>query len=253
MDFQYFFPSNGEPTERTATFNSDEEFLKAYFADRQPSMIFTSKNSLRDYELSLADVFPLYFPLGTGSIRGEKRTNAVSDIECLRHYLRLSLPQFQKADFILVVSQMLFRAEAFRSASVRCMSKTVTDGQNLGEKFSMISDSQIINVSHLEHLQSELNLGVVLFWKVALSITLVLISRKSSAKCKIKNHSRVFATVPWEASLAEGRIAYVCNMYYYVCVEKKPLHWRVAVMLYCVRNPEAHEYIRTTVREQRKH
>jgi hypothetical protein len=157
MDFQYFFPSNGEPTERTATFNSDEEFLKAYFADRQPSMIFTSKNSLRDYELSLADVFPLYFPFGTGSIRGEKRTNAVSDIECLRHYLRLSLPQFQKADFILVVSQMLFRAEAFRSASVRCMSKTVTDGQNLGEKFSMITDSQIINISHLEHLQSSKN------------------------------------------------------------------------------------------------
>ena len=52
----------------------------------------------------------------------------------MRHYLRLSLPHFQKPDFILVLDHMLFRKKVFRSAFIKCMSKTGEDSITLGEK-----------------------------------------------------------------------------------------------------------------------
>jgi len=151
LNYHYWFPSNGEPNKSTATFHTQDEFMKAYMAGSEPTLVFSSNSNKNDWELTLPEVFPLYFPYGTGGIK-EKRRNGVSEIECMRHYLRLSLPQFQKPDFILVLGHMLFRKLAFRSAFVRCMSKAGNDGITLGEKFSSITDDQMLHLAEAPNL-----------------------------------------------------------------------------------------------------
>ena len=151
LNYHYWFPSNGEPNKSTATFHTQDEFMKAYMAGSEPTLVFSSNSNKNDWELTLPEVFPLYFPFGTGGIK-EKRLNGVSEIECMRHYLRLSLPQFQKPDFILVLGHMLFRKLAFRSAFVRCMSKAGNDGITLGENFSSITDDQMLHLAEAPNL-----------------------------------------------------------------------------------------------------
>jgi len=147
IEFQYYFPTNGEPTSNTGTFHSEDEFLRQYLAGKQPTLIFGSDKYAKDYELSLPDVFPLHFPFGFGGVRDRSRQAKVSDIECLRHYLRLSLPQFQKADIILVIAHMVFRLLSFQTASIRCLAKFGTGEERLGGQFSMITDNDILKYS----------------------------------------------------------------------------------------------------------
>ena len=124
---------------------------------KEPTLVFSSNASKNDWNLCLTKIFPLYFPFGTGGIK-EKRKNAVSDIECMKHYLRLSLPQFQKPDFVLVLGHILFRKQVFRSAFIKCISKAGSDGITLGERFSRITDKKILHFAEAPNLQ-ECRLG----------------------------------------------------------------------------------------------
>ena len=47
-------------------------------------------------------MFPIQFPFGLGSLN-MNRPNKISDEECIKHYMRLSLPQFHRQDFILIL------------------------------------------------------------------------------------------------------------------------------------------------------
>jgi hypothetical protein len=82
LDFQYWIPSVGEPTNTTSTFNSKSEFLDALIKSKEPIMIFCSSDYQPDYKLNLPSVFPLHFPFGTGGIEEFRRTK-VSVEECL--------------------------------------------------------------------------------------------------------------------------------------------------------------------------
>jgi hypothetical protein len=151
VNYHYWFPSSGEPSKSTATFHTQEDFLKAYMSGKEPTLVFSSNSNKNDWELTLPQVFPLYFSYGTGGIK-ETRKNKVSEQECMKHYLRLSLPQFQKPDFILVLGHMLFRKLAFKTAFVRCLSKAGGDGITLGKTFSCVTDSQMLSLAEASSL-----------------------------------------------------------------------------------------------------
>ncbi|MFN9980174.1 MAG: hypothetical protein ACK53Y_09685, partial [bacterium] len=78
----------------------------------EPTLIFNSRNYRPDFRLTLPSLFPLHFPFGHGGIEEDRRTH-VSKEECLKHYLKISLPRFQHADIILVISHMYFRKKKF--------------------------------------------------------------------------------------------------------------------------------------------
>jgi hypothetical protein len=153
VDYHYWFPSNGEPTKTTATYHTHQDFMKAYMEGKEPTLVFSSNANKNDWELCLTKIFPLYFPFGTNGIKGNKRKNPVSKIECMRHYLCLSLPQFQKPNFVLVLGHILFRKQEFRSAFIKCMSKAGSDGITLGEHFSRITDQEILHFAEAPNLQ----------------------------------------------------------------------------------------------------
>ena len=146
VDIQYWFPNIGGPNNSNSIFYSQSEFIDALIKAKEPTLLFTSKNYQADYKLTLPAVFPLHFPFGTGGIEELRRCN-VSVEECLKHYLKLSLPMFQHSDIILVISHMYFRKKSFQSAYLKCMSKSSLNGFSTGEHLSQISEAEILDFS----------------------------------------------------------------------------------------------------------
>ena len=157
LDFQYWFPSVGEPKNTTSTFNSQSEFIDALLKSKEPTMIFCSNKYQPDYKLTLPSVFPLHFPFGSGGIEEFRRTK-VSVEEYLKHYLKISCPQFQKADIILVIGHMFFRKKSFETSYLKCMSKSNISGLSTGERLSKISEAEILKLAHTPNFSNLDNL-----------------------------------------------------------------------------------------------
>jgi hypothetical protein len=121
VEIQYWFPNNCDPNLSNSVFHSQTEFIDAFLKDKEPTLIYNSRNYVADYRITLPTLFPLHFPFRTGRIE-EDRRNRVLVGECLKHFLRLSLPMFQRSDFILVIFHMYFRSKSFQSAYLKCMS-----------------------------------------------------------------------------------------------------------------------------------
>jgi len=110
IEIQYWFPNNGDPNSSNSVFNSQPEFIDSLLKNKELTLIFNSRNYHPDFKLTLPSLFPLHFPFGHGGIEEDRRTH-VSTEECLKHYLKISLPRFQHADIILVISHMYFRGK----------------------------------------------------------------------------------------------------------------------------------------------
>jgi len=92
ITWKYWFPSNGDPNSHSGTCKNQSEFASALFSGETPTLFFHPSQMVTHAKLS--QICPLAFPFGSGDV-GCKRRPAVTEIECLRHYLQLSLPQFQ--------------------------------------------------------------------------------------------------------------------------------------------------------------
>ena len=87
-------------------------------------------------ELKLKDVCPVQFPFGLGG-PVDNRETPISPEETYKHYCRLSLRQFMRGDFLLVLKHMHNRMLSFKRA---CMSaKSSAFGSTLGKKMVEIS------------------------------------------------------------------------------------------------------------------
>ena len=146
IDIQYWFPSNGDPTSSNFVFNYRPEFIDSLQKNKAPTLIFRSSNCQPDYKLTLALLFPLHFPFGVGGLEEERSTH-VSTEECLKHYLKISLPMFQHSDIILVISHMYFRKKSYQSAFLKCMSRSSVHEFSTGERLSSILESEILEIS----------------------------------------------------------------------------------------------------------
>ena len=67
------------------------------------------------------------------------RVTTVSAEELLRHYLRLSLPQFKKSDFVFLANHTLQRIISYKSAIVKCRPIMGSTGVSLGERIANMS------------------------------------------------------------------------------------------------------------------
>ena len=146
VEIQYWFPNNGDPNSSNSVFHSQMEFINALLKDKEPTLIYNSRNYVADYRITLPTLFPLHFPFGTGGIE-EDRRNRVSVGECLKHFLRLSLPMFQRSDIILVICHMYLRSKSFQSAYLKCMSGSSLQGLSRGEALSKVTEADIMRIA----------------------------------------------------------------------------------------------------------
>jgi hypothetical protein len=77
----------------------------------------------------LEDVFPIQFPFGQGGPNlGVDRRVKVSTESCLKHYMKLSLNQFMRPDFILVCYQLLCRSKSYTTGLIKNADQVIKVG-----------------------------------------------------------------------------------------------------------------------------
>jgi hypothetical protein len=61
IKIQYWFPNNGDPNSSNSVFNSQPEFINSLLKNKEPTLIFNSRNYRPDFKLTLPSLFPLHF------------------------------------------------------------------------------------------------------------------------------------------------------------------------------------------------
>ena len=109
-----------------------------------PTLLFHGGDYESTQNIHIEDVFPVVFPFGIGGVQGP-RENAVSPLECFKHYMRLSLPQTKRPDFILAVCSMYHSIKSFNTGFIIC--KSLLRGQTLAEQVSKLTADDITNAA----------------------------------------------------------------------------------------------------------
>ena len=91
----------------------------------------------------------MQFPFGVGAIY-EKRKQNIDQEEIIDHYSRLSLPQFHRQDFSLVLFHMLNRIKSFKSGIIKC--RAMLNGVNLAERISTLTPEEISSAASRKDL-----------------------------------------------------------------------------------------------------
>ena len=132
----FHFTSTHEPQEDTSVYETNQKFVKAMLERTMPTLLVSGKNFANLRELCLVNTAQLQFPFGQGGPKVVRRT-PISPMECYRHYCRLSLPQFFRGDFLLILNHMYNRLRSYDTAVVTCRSSSF--GRTLAEKVSTLT------------------------------------------------------------------------------------------------------------------
>ena len=118
---QKTFSTRSEPSESTGPCPSEKDFIFSHMKGKNPTLLFRSGDIVGGHTIDLVDLFPLVFPYGWGS-PSERRGTKVGKSAVLRHYCRISLPQMQQSQFLLVLCSMWQRLESFNKCIISCKS-----------------------------------------------------------------------------------------------------------------------------------
>ena len=141
-EFKYYFPSTKEPTKQDGTYDDEIAFATALLEGTQPTLLFHPGGYCKEHTTAFTDIFPVQFPFGHGDIFTE-RSPPVSKEECIRHYCKISLPQFRRDDFLLVAVHMYHRILSFETGLLKCKA-TFDSKYCLAEKVSKLTTQDII-------------------------------------------------------------------------------------------------------------
>ena len=95
---------------------------------------YASHSESRHFET----VIPIQFPFGIGRPT-LKQPTPISKVELLCHYLRLSLPQFMKSDFINLACAALHHIMFYNSALLKCRPIMDSSGTSMGDKITKMT------------------------------------------------------------------------------------------------------------------
>ena len=140
----FYFSSAGEPTSDTSVYNTTKDLVLALLQNHSaPTLTIHGGNySTHSNIMHLENVFPTVFPFGSGGPT-LKRSSPISKQEVIRHYLRLSLPQFMESEFVLVANFLLGRILSYESAKLKCRPKLDDKGTAVGDEIGKMSIEEI--------------------------------------------------------------------------------------------------------------
>ena len=117
-------------------FDNSADFLQAMLENTTPTMFMYGGSYVKGREVKLEDAFPIQFPFGTGGMHLSRRV-PVSSACCLQHYMRLSLNQFMRPDFVHICYQLLCRSKSYTTGLIKCRSDF--NGMQVAERLSRMS------------------------------------------------------------------------------------------------------------------
>jgi len=151
----YFFSSAGDPTKETSVYKTSKELVLALLQDHSaPTLTIHGGEYVGHREvMKLENVFPTAFPFGSGGAT-QKRRSQISSEEKIRHYLRLSLPQFMESEFVLVANFLLGRILSYRTAIMKCRPIIDEHGTSVADIIGAMSIEDIKNAMEEEEESS---------------------------------------------------------------------------------------------------
>ena len=178
----YFSNESHNPNEGTSVFDSNQQFLEAMLQSNAPTMLMYGGSYLKAHEIDLVDAFPIQFPFGLGGPEGPiNRKVPVSVEACLEHYMRLSLNQFMRPDFILVCYHIWCRNASYKTGLIKC--KSDYQGKALAEKISQLS------VEDIRHASSELSHAQEQNEPLRVDTTGTSFLQRITTSCKVLGHT----------------------------------------------------------------
>ena len=136
--WRYWFPNIEDPNSVRGSFQNQGEFAKALFIGETPTLIYHPTKIMSYARLS--QICPIAFPFGTGDVDC-KRSPRVSEIECLQHYLRLSLPQFQEGQTVLIIHHIYQRRKSFLTGITKC--NVSNNGNTIADQLAEITVNEL--------------------------------------------------------------------------------------------------------------
>ena len=177
---EFTFASSRSPNESNSVYKNNAEFTIAVLNHQSPKMLLSGGKYVNSgTELKLECVFPTVFPFGIGGPNMNRPVN-VSNKACLQHYLRISLPQFMRSNFILVINNLYNRLLSYQSGITVCKSISI-GGSTLAESSASITEEEIKSAS-----ENRSN-------NVPDSSVAALLLKKSETSCKAIAHSQAAA------------------------------------------------------------
>ena len=138
----YTFTSGLDPSADSGLHADSTQFALSMLNRTAPLLLVYGGNYVNaGRELKLENVMPIQFPFGTGGPIAKRRVQ-VSNITCLQYYLRHSLPQFKRGNFILVVNHLYNRVMSYESGVIMCRSG-MFNGRSLVDQVSLLTEREI--------------------------------------------------------------------------------------------------------------
>jgi len=132
----FHFSSSHDPQEDTGVYETTQKFAVAMLEKTMPTLLVNGGSFANLQELLLENVAALQFPFGIGGPKMKRRT-PISALEYYKHCTRLSLRQFMRGDFILILNHMFNRQMCYHTAILKC--RTISLGSTLAEKISLLN------------------------------------------------------------------------------------------------------------------
>jgi hypothetical protein len=132
--WKYWFPASDEPNNVSGIYNNQCDFARALFVGETPTL-FYHPTKIVSFAM-LSQLLPIAFPFGTGDVDCKRRP-AVNEVECLQHYLRLSLPCFQEGQSILIIHHMFQRRKSFLTGITKC--NITNNGNTIADQIAAVT------------------------------------------------------------------------------------------------------------------
>ena len=129
----FHFTSNHDPDNDTSVHETNHNLVMAMLKNTMPTLLVHGGDYANLKELLLENVCAVQFPFGLGGPKMHRR-NRISPSEIYKHYCNISLSQFQRGDFLLILKHMHNRILSFQKALIKCKSKSF--GRSLSERVS---------------------------------------------------------------------------------------------------------------------
>ena len=136
--WRYWFPNVEDPTRLHGTFQNQFDFAKALFIGETPTLIYHPSKVMNNAKIS--QLCPIAFPFGTGDVDC-KRTPKVTEVECLKHYLKLSLPQFQEGQTVLIIHHIFQRRKSFLTGITKC--NVSSNGSTIADQLAEMTVNEL--------------------------------------------------------------------------------------------------------------
>ena len=134
------FSTSQEPSCSSSVYDNEQQFSMNLIHDNSPTLLACGGNYANLKDVGIENFLVTIFPFGVGGPKMRRRTK-VSQKECLRKYLRTSLPHFMRGDTVQIIHHMFSRILSFETGVM--VGRGNCGGVPIAERLGKLTEADI--------------------------------------------------------------------------------------------------------------